>query len=113
MITLGDIAFARSGDKGANSNIGVIAYTLEGYQFLKEQLKAEYVQAYFCNLAIQSTVRYELPNLWALNFVLKGALGEGGSRSLLMDAQGKALGQKLLQMPINIDEKALKTMQKT
>lgn len=95
-----DIAYARSGDKGSSSNIGVIAYSPEGYQFLKEYLTAERVQAYFAPLGVTSTVRYELPNLIAFNFVLKDVLAGGGSRSLRIDAQGKALGQALLQIPI-------------
>ncbi len=104
MATLYDIAYARSGDKGANSNIGVIAYTYEGYLFLKQFLTTEKVLLYFSDLPIKSAIRYELPNLWALNFVLLGALREGGSRSLYLDAQGKSLSQKLLQMPIEIDQ---------
>jgi hypothetical protein len=101
-VPLQTIAYARSGDKGCNANIGVIAYTSEGYRFLVENLTAEKIQAYFLKLGVTSTNRYELPNLEALNFVLYGVLGEGGSRSLRFDAQGKALGQALLQMPIEI-----------
>jgi hypothetical protein len=48
--------------------------------------------------------RYELPNLGAVNFVLRGALGGGGTVSLRTDAQGKALGAALLRMEIEIDE---------
>ncbi|MBA3239366.1 MAG: hypothetical protein H0T62_13630 [Parachlamydiaceae bacterium] len=99
-VQLNDIAFARSGDKGNNANIGIIAYTREGYDFLVEYLTAESVQNYFNILGVTSTVRYELPNLLALNFVLHNILAGGGSRSLRFDAQGKALGQALLQMKI-------------
>lgn len=107
MITLQDIALARSGDKGANSNIGVIAKSEQGYLFLKQFLTAEHVQEHFFDLNIKSAVRYELPNLWAFNFILYGALGEGGSRSLRLDAQGKALAQKLLQLPLPLNPKDL------
>lgn len=100
MNILRDIAYARSGDKGSSSNIGVIAYDAAGYEFLRDYLTAEKVQAYFAPLGVTSTLRYELPNLEALNFVLKGVLAGGGSRSLRIDAQGKALGQALLEMPI-------------
>ncbi len=101
-IKLNKIAYARSGDKGNHANIGVIAYTHEGYLFLKEHLTAEVVQEYFKLLGVKSTVRYELPNLIALNFILYEALGGGGSCSLRIDSQGKALGQALLQMPLEV-----------
>ena len=100
-IKLGRIAYARSGDKGNNSNIGVIAYTEAGYQFLLKHLTAEKVEVFFKPLGTESVTKYELPNLLAFNFVLKGALGGGGSRSLRIDSQGKALGQAILEMPLN------------
>jgi hypothetical protein len=107
-IVLRNIAYARSGDKGNNSNIGVIAYSLSGYQFLVEYLASQRVEVYFKSLGVQSVIRYELPNLWALNFVLVGALDGGGSRSLRIDSQGKALGQAILEMPIEISPQRLK-----
>lgn len=97
---LGTIAHARSGDKGSSANIGVIAYDEKDYDFLKKKLTAEKVEAYFKPLGVTETIRYELPNLLALNFVLKGILPGGGSRSLRIDAQGKALGQAILEMEI-------------
>ena len=106
-IHLREIAYARSGDKGSNANVGVIAYTPEGYRFLEEYLTEEKVQDFFHLIGVISTNRYELPNLGALNFVLKGALGKGGSRSLRIDAQGKALGQALLELEFMIQEDVL------
>lgn len=100
MTILREIAYARSGDKGSSSNIGVIAYTQESYEFLVNYLTAEKVNTYFAPLGVTSTIRYELPNLLALNFVLKDVLAGGGSRSLRIDAQGKALGQALLEMEL-------------
>ena len=97
--TLRKIAHARSGDKGSNVNIGVIAYTQAGYEILEKKLTADVVQAYFSALGLKSVTRYELPNLLAFNFVLHGVLGKGGSRSLRLDPQGKVLGQILLDMP--------------
>lgn len=104
IIKLHQIAYARSGDKGCDANIGVIAYTSENYKILLKELTAERVHSYFDALGVKSTVRYELPNLIALNFILYGILDGGGSRSLRIDAQGKALGQALLQIPLNIEE---------
>jgi hypothetical protein len=103
-IVLGEIAHARSGDKGSNSNIGVIAYTPHGYQFLKKKLTSQVVKEYFSLMGVKEIQRYELENLGALNFILKGVLGVGGSRSLRIDAQGKVLGQAILEMPLQIPE---------
>jgi hypothetical protein len=103
-ITLRDIAYARSGDKGSSANIGVIAFDQTGFALLQKYLTAERVDAYFKPLGVKTTVRYELPNLLALNFVLQGVLCGGGSLSLRLDSQGKALGQALLEMPLEVDE---------
>ena len=99
---LGEIAHARSGDKGGSANVGVIAYTPAGYDVLRERLTADAVADYFRPMGHRGVDRYEIPNLGALNFVLHGILGSGGSRSLRTDAQGKALGQVLLEMPIDV-----------
>lgn len=98
---LRDIAHARSGDKGDSANIGLIAFDEHGYRILCEQVTAERVGQFFRALGPRGSIRYELPNLLALNFVLDGVLAEGGSRSLRLDAQGKVLGQALLEMEID------------
>lgn len=98
-----EIAHARSGDKGSNVNIGLIARSPHDYELIKKTVTAEKVQSYFSALHPMETVRYELPNLHALNFVLKGVLQGGGSLSLRSDAQGKALGQALLEMEIDYE----------
>lgn len=109
-IHLRQIAYARSGDKGSSANIGVIAYTQEGFNFLREHLTKEVVHEFFLPLDPESTIRYELPNLWALNFLLYGVLAGGGSCSLRTDAQGKALGQAILEMSIKVPEDKLGMM---
>ncbi len=106
IMLLRQIAYARSGDKGSSSNIGVIAYAPEGYAFLREYLTAHKVHEFFKHLGVVSVRRYELDNLGALNFVLQEALDGGGSRSLRIDSQGKALGQALLEMPIDLAKKS-------
>lgn len=100
-IRLGEIAYARSGDKGSGENIGVLAHTQADYDFLARVLTAERVHDWFKPYGVAKTVRYELPNLLALNFVLTNVLDGGGSVSLRLDAQGKAMGQVLLEMPID------------
>jgi hypothetical protein len=94
-----DIAVARSGDKGTSANIGVIVRRHDWWQLLEKWLTADAVATYFAPMGIESVERFELPNLGALNFVIRGAL----RRSLRTDAQGKALGQILLEMPLPED----------
>jgi len=103
-IRLGEIAYARSGDKGSSANIGVIAKTEESYAVMVEHLTAARVAEFFGPMGTRSVTRFELPNLEALNFVLEGVLAGGGSRSLRVDAQGKALGQALLEIEIEVPE---------
>jgi hypothetical protein len=103
-VRLGTIAYARSGDKGAGANVGVIARTPADYDVLRRSLTAERVEAFFRPLGAGRVVRYELPNLGALNFILPNILDGGGSLSLRIDAQGKGLGQALLEMELEIPE---------
>ena len=112
MSRLLDIAYARSGDKGSSANIGVIAYTEAGYQYLLEHLSESRVGDYFRSLSPQSVTRYQLDKLWSVNFVLEGVLAGGGSTSLRLDNQGKALGQAILQMPVELNEKQLEIMRR-
>src|SRR5262245_27421313 len=98
---LADIAHGRSGDKGNHSNIGILAYTPAGYDWLRQHLTAEVVARYFASLRPSRVVRYEAPNLLALNFLLYDVLAGGASRSLRADSQGKTYALALLQMPIN------------
>ena len=100
-IPLSKIAHTRSGDKGDTVNIGVIAYRPEDYPALVREVTVERVKAHFGSLVKGKVVRYELPNLGALNFLLEEALGGGGTLSLRVDAQGKTFGAALLRMEID------------
>jgi hypothetical protein len=99
-IRLGEIAYARSGDKGSSANVAVFANEDRQYDLLRERLTEKVVKDFFSPLGVKKVKRYEVPNLSALNFVLDGVLAEGGSRSLRIDAQGKTLGQAILEMRI-------------
>ena len=101
-ICLGDIAHARSGDKGDGSNVGVIAYTAAGFRLLQQELTAERVKAHFSAICRGAVDRYEVPNLKAINFILHDSLGGGGSESVKTDAQGKTHGQALLRMELDL-----------
>jgi hypothetical protein len=99
-VKVGDIAMARSGDKGADANVGVWARTDEDYALLVEHLTPERVKAHFAAVCNGEVERYELPKLRALNFMLRDALDGGASASLRTDAQGKTYGNGLLLMEI-------------
>jgi non-ribosomal peptide synthetase component E (peptide arylation enzyme) len=100
MVKLREIAHSRTGDKGNTSNISVIAYDEEHYQLLKAQVTSERVKALFRGVVEGDVVRYELPNIAALNFVMTAALGGGVTRSLALDAHGKSLSSALLELEI-------------
>lgn len=97
---LGDIAMARSGDKGADSNVGVWVRTDADYDLIVRELTVEKVKAHFADMCRGDVVRYELPKLRALNFMLRDSLDGGASASLRTDAQGKTYGNGILLMEL-------------
>lgn len=97
---LRDIAHSRAGDKGDISNISVIAYRIKDYALLERELTAERVRAHFAEVVQGEVVRYALPQLGALNFVMQRALGGGVTRSLALDAHGKALSGVMLDIQL-------------
>jgi hypothetical protein len=103
-VPLQQIAHTRSGDKGDTCNIGVIANEDRFYPILVDQVTAARVRAHFGSLVQGPVERFELPNLGALNFLLHGALGGGGTVSLRTDAQGKTFGAALLSLEIELPE---------
>ena len=103
-VPLSRIAHTRSGDKGDTCNIGVIAWEERFYPILLREVTAERVQRHFGALVLGEVERYELPNLWALNFLLHGALGGGGTVSLRTDAQGKTFGAALLSLEVEVGD---------
>lgn len=103
-IRLDQICHARSGDKGDTGNVGLIARKKEYYDVIERYVTTERVKKHFSGIVLGSVERYELPNLWALNFLLHQALGGGGTKSLKNDAQGKTLSAALLRMEIEIEE---------
>ncbi|UIN23603.1 AtuA-related protein [Herbaspirillum frisingense] len=97
---LRDIAHSRAGDKGDISNISVIAYRIEDYALLERELTVERVRAHFAGVVQGEVVRHALPQLGALNFVMQRALGGGVTRSLALDAHGKALSGVMLDIKL-------------
>lgn len=97
-IRLGDIAHARSGDKGNHANVGVIARSESDFAFLDRELTAERVAEFFAGLQPTRVERFTLPGIRAFNFLLHDALAGGASRSLRIDTQGKTLGPAILEI---------------
>lgn len=98
---LREIAHSRTGDKGNIANISVIVYNMADYERVKAQVTAERVKAWLQELVQGDVVRYEVPSLGALNFVLHAALGGGVTRSLALDRHGKSLSSALLELEID------------
>ncbi len=103
-IQLVDLVHSRSGDKGDTANVGAIAYRPEDYPLLVREVTAERVKEHFGPLVSGVVERFELPNLHAMNFLLHGALGGGGTMSLMTDAQGKVFSTALLRMEIDVPD---------
>jgi hypothetical protein len=102
MVKLREIAHSRTGDKGNTSNISVIAYDARHYPALLAQVTSVRVKAHFADIVHGEVMRYELPNIAALNFVMDQTLGGGVTRSLALDAHGKSLSSALLDLEIDI-----------
>ena len=103
-VRLLELAHARSGDKGDTANVGIIARRPDLYPLLVRELTPERVAAHFAGMLTGGVTRFELPNLHALNFLLHGALGGGGTVSLQTDAQGKTLSTALLRLELEVPD---------
>ncbi len=101
---LGTIVGARSGDKGGSANLGVFARTADGFAWLSEFLTIHQLRLLLPETDQLEVDRYELANLWAINFVIHGLMGDGVSSSLRLDPQAKGLGEylraKLVDIPV-------------
>jgi len=106
-VPLHRIASARSGDKGAGSNVGVMARSPLAYAFLREHLTPETVRRHMAAINRGDVVRYEADGLLVLNFLLLDSLGGGGSASIKTDAQGKTHGLALLRLELEVPRDVL------
>ncbi|WP_027365025.1 AtuA-related protein [Desulfotruncus alcoholivorax] len=102
-VMLVELAHARSGDKGNTVNIGLFPYREADYELIKREVTAEKVKEHFAGLVDGEVTRYEVSNIQAFNFVLRGALNGGASRSLRSDSLGKCFGANLLRMYVDIE----------
>jgi hypothetical protein len=103
-IEVRELALARSGEKGDDVNVAVVALDPAAYDLLRERLTAEVVGGLYGPLVRGGVERYEAPNVCGLNFVLRGALGGGRSRTLAFDESGKALASVVLRHRIAVPD---------
>ncbi|MES1924697.1 hypothetical protein T31B1_05200 [Salinisphaera sp. T31B1] len=96
------LALARSGDKGNDANIGVIARKPSYLPYLRAALTDAAVAGWFAHVLDGEVRHWELPGIHALNFLLTDTLGGGGMASLRSDPQGKCFAQMLLSMPVAV-----------
>lgn len=101
-IQLRELCGVRAGDKGDISNVALFAYSDEAYRAIRREVTAERVKEHYGDLVGGSVVRYEVPKLLALNFVMQAALGGGGPSSLRTDNLGKSMGGALLRLEIAV-----------
>jgi hypothetical protein len=103
MTRLQDIAIARSGDKGNLATLSVIALDPADYPRLERMLTADRVREHYAGVVLGEVLRYTMPQLGALHFVMHEALAGGVTRSLALDAHGKTLAQAVLAIEVNPD----------
>lgn len=106
-IRLEALAFARSGDKGDVSNIGIMARTKNIYDFLSKALTPERVRDHFRGIIKGDVEIYLLPNIESIEIVLRQALGGGATCTLRFDQTGKSMGQALLRLELEVEEELL------
>ena len=97
---LREIAHSRTGDKGNILTISVISYREEDFRLLEDRVTVERVSAHFADIIDRPAIRYTIPHLSALNFVLQRPETQSVTRSLALDAHGKCLGSTLLEIEI-------------
>jgi hypothetical protein len=106
-VKLKDLAFARSGDKGDVSNIGLMAKSKNIYNFLLKTITPERVKEHFKGMIKGEVEIYPMPNIESLEIILRRALGGGATCTLRFDQTGKSMGQALLRMEVQVNKKLL------
>lgn len=103
-VCLKDLVQVSCGDKGNDSDINIFAPNKEVYEAMKAQLTEERIKCFYGDLVKGDVIRYEVPNVLALKFHMKEALGGGGPSSLRIDNLGKTLGAAVLRMEIELED---------
>ena len=107
-VILHRVAHSRCGDKGNRLNIILYAYDEAAYPYLVEQVTAQRVEELFKHRGAKNVVRYELPNLWGLNFVIDNVLEGGVNGSLNLDGHGKTHSFRLLTLKVDVPESVVR-----
>ena len=107
-VILHRVAHARCGDKGNRLNIVVYPYEENAYPYLVEQLTAERIENLFKHRGAENVVRYELPNVQGLNFVIDNVLEGGVNGSLNLDGHGKTHSSRLLALMVEVPESVIR-----
>lgn len=106
-VRLEEISFARSGDKGDVCSVGLIAKTPKAYETLINEVTADKIKSHFGDMVKGDVELYPMPNVGCLHVVLRNALGGGATRTLRYDQTGKAMGQALLRMEVEVEDQVL------
>ena len=107
-VLLKELAFARSGDKGDVSDIGIMAKSSNIYDFLVKAITPEKIKTLFKGMIKGDVEIYLMPNIESLEIVLRQALGGGATRTLRFDQTGKSMCTALLRMEMDVDEALIK-----
>jgi hypothetical protein len=111
-LPLSCICLARSGDKGDSANIGLLARSPEAFEYILKGVSAQKIKDLFQDFCFGSVIRYQVPRILGLNFILENALGGGGTVTLRADAQGKTLAQALLNVEFLIPDEVIQSVEK-
>ena len=109
VVSLGELVHARSGDKGGDANLGVWVRDRAAWEWLRSTLTVDELRRLLPETRQLAITRYELPNLGAVNFVLRGLLGTGATSTLRLDSQAKALGEWLRSRNIKMPRALVET----
>ncbi len=104
---LGLIAGARSGDKGGSANVGLWVRAEDHWRWLAHALTVDKLRELLPETADLTITRHLLPNLWAMNFVIEGILGQGVAYQARFDPQAKGLGEWLRSRHVDMPERFL------
>jgi hypothetical protein len=112
-VRLEEISFARSGDKGDVCSVGLIAKTSKAYETLIREVTQEKIKDHFGDMVKGGVELYPMPNVECLHVVLRKALGGGATKTLRYDQTGKAMGQALLRMEVEVENDVLTEARQT
>jgi hypothetical protein len=103
-LALRELCGYRAGDKGDIANVALFADDDDTYALIVREVTAARVKEHFGSMVLGRVDRYEAANVRALNFVMQGALGGGGPRTLRADSLGKTLGGALVRLEIDVPD---------